>query len=210
MRESPPRVRHLCNAIAIVASCIVIHPAAAQSAPDYIAPDVQFMQGMIYHHAQAVAMADWAHTHGASQSVTLFCKKVALTQEGEIKLMQQWLLDRHLAAPDPLGYLHHDTAAMNMPGMSKGAMDMTGHMMPGMLTPDQMALLDASTGATFDRFFLTFMIQHHEGALGMVQALFDAGGGQQADLFAFANNVQADQSAEIRVMQGMLSAYTKE
>jgi uncharacterized protein (DUF305 family) len=192
----------------------VTHPAAAQ-AHDYTAADVQFMQGMIYHHAQAVAMAGWANTHGASQQVALFCKKVALTQESEIKLMQGWLLERHLDAPDPLGYLHHDTAStsmagMNMPGMSKGAMDMSMHMMPGMLTPDQMALLDASRGATFDQLFLTFMIQHHEGALGMVQSLFDADAGQQADIFAFANTVQADQSAEIRVMQGMLSAYTKE
>lgn len=205
----------LAGAFALGATGVVSRGGAQATPVDYIPADVHFMQGMIYHHAQAVAMANWADTHGASKSVALFCKKVALTQEGEIQLMQNWLLERGLDAPDPLHYLHHNAdssanAMKNMPGMSMGAMDMSGHMMPGMLTPDQMALLDASRDSTFDQLFLAFMIQHHEGALSMVADLFKAGGGQQADLFAFANTVQADQSAEIRVMQGMLTAYTKE
>jgi uncharacterized protein (DUF305 family) len=116
--------------------------------------------------------------------------------------------------PDPLHLRSKDTtsmAGMNMGGMSMPGMNMSGHMMPGMLTPEQMATLDAAHDTTFDRLFLTDMIQHHEGALSMVDTLFAAPrGGQQADIFAFANGVQADQSAEIRVMKQMLTAYTKE
>lgn len=187
-------------------------PAQAQGGADYTAADVQFMQGMIYHHAQAVAMADWAKTHGASPLVTLFCKKVALSQFGEIKLMQNWLAERKQEVPDPLGMLKHDTTkAMNMPGMAMGGTQMSSHMMPGMLTPDQMKQLDAAHDTTFDRLFLIFMIQHHRGALSMVADLFASPrGGQQADIFAFASGVNADQSAEITRMQQMLTAYTKE
>jgi uncharacterized protein (DUF305 family) len=170
------------------------------------------MQGMILHHAQAVVMSDWAPTHGASQTLLLFAKRIALSQRDEIHLMQDWLLDRHLAAPDPLHTLSkhagpvHDTSPLNMPGMDMGPTPM---IMSGMLTPEQMRQLDAAHGTEFDRLYLQGMIPHHEGALMMVAHLYASpGGGQQSDISGFANDIDAGQRAEIARMQALLNTLT--
>ena len=171
----------------------------AQSGPAYTTADVQFMQGMIGHHAQAVVMAAMAPTHGASARVALFCKKVDISQRDEIVLMQSWLRDRGLTVPDPLATSGHDAMA---------GMDMGDHatLMPGMLTPEQLRQLDQARDTTFDQLFLTFMIRHHQGALTMVAALFDSpGAGQTPEIFGYATGVDADQRAEIERMEGMLS-----
>ncbi len=170
-----------------------------QSGPAYTSADVQFMQGMIGHHAQAVVMAAMAPTHGASAKVALFCRKVDISQRDEIVLMQTWLRDKGQAVPDPLATTGHDAMA---------GMDMGDHamLMPGMLTPEQLKQLDQARDTTFDRLFLTFMIQHHKGALTMVATLFDSpGAGQTPEIFGYATGVDADQRAEIARMEGMLS-----
>src|SRR5690606_11052636 len=147
--------------------------------------DVRFMQDMIGHHAQALEMAAMVPTHGASENLQRLAQKIDISQRDEIAFMKQWLAERNQAVP-PDGHAH--------------AMDM-----PGMLTPEQMAQLDAARGEEFERLFLTFMIQHHEGALQMVEQLFNApGAGQDSDIFRFATDVDADQRDEIFVMQGML------
>jgi uncharacterized protein (DUF305 family) len=163
----------------------------------YTAADIEFMSGMIAHHAQAVKMAGWAQSHGASRSLQIFCGRIATGQTAEIGLMQQWLRERNQPVPeaDARGM------KMNMGGMEHFM------MMPGMLTDEQMKQLDAARGAEFDRLFLTFMIQHHRGALTMVDTLFKtAGAGQDEIVFKFANDVQADQTTEIDRMQQMLDA----
>jgi uncharacterized protein (DUF305 family) len=162
--------------------------------------DVQFMQGMIAHHSQAVIMANWAPTHGASQSVRTFCGRIAMAQTAEIELMQNWLRDRNQVVPDPNA--HHDMAGMDMPGMA-----MNDSLMPGMLSPEQMKQLDAARGPEFDRLFLIFMIQHHTGAIKMVDKLFSSNGaGQDDTMFKFATDVNADQTTEIERMESMLDA----
>jgi uncharacterized protein (DUF305 family) len=172
---------------------------AARSEPRYTAADVRFMQGMIGHHAQAVVMANMAPTHGASTQVALFCRKILRSQADEIELMQGWLRDRGESVPDPKD--PHAGMDMSMPGHEM--------LMPGMLTAEQMAELDRSRGAEFDRLFLTYMIQHHQGALTMVAALFDSpGAGQTPEIFGFATGVDADQRAEIARMQAMLATIT--
>jgi len=164
----------------------------------YTAADIEFMSGMIAHHAQAVKMAGWAGSHGASKSLQIFCGRIAMGQTAEIGLMQQWLKDRNQPVPDP------DPRGMKMP-MAGG---MTHYMtMPGMLTDAQMAQLDSARGVEFDRLFLTYMMQHHRGALTMVDTLFNTpGAGQDEIVFKFANDVQADQQTEIDRMQQMLDA----
>ena len=174
-------------------------PPRAQSGPPYTTADVQFMQGMIGHHAQAVVMAAMAPTHGASTKVALFCRKVDISQRDEIGLMQTWLRDRDQTVPNPLATSGHEAMA---------GMDMGNHamLMPGMLTPEQLKQLDQARDTTFDRLFLTFMIQHHQGALTMVATLFDSpGAGQTPEIFGYATGVDADQRAEIERMEGMLS-----
>jgi uncharacterized protein (DUF305 family) len=191
---------------ALILSAIAAPAASAQTQlsvrieqPRYTAADVQFMQGMIGHHAQAVVMATMAPTHGASPQVALFCRKILSSQADEIELMQNWLRERGEKVPDPKD--PHAGMDMSMPG----------HMMlmPGMLSAEQLAQLDSARGTTFDRLFLTFMIQHHEGAITMVAKLFDSpGAGQTPEIFGFATGVDADQRAEIGRMQAMLATIT--
>ncbi|HET7791428.1 MAG TPA: DUF305 domain-containing protein [Gemmatimonadales bacterium] len=155
--------------------------------------DVYFMTGMISHHAQAVLIAGWAGSHGASPSVHTLCDRIVVAQHDEIVMMQRWLRDRHLPVPD--GDASHD----NMPGMPHSM------MMPGMLSPAQLAQLDSARGSDFDRLFLTFMIQHHRGAVTMVNQLFGSpGGGEEEVVFKFASDVYADQTTEITRMERML------
>ena len=161
----------------------------------YTAADVQFMQGMISHHAQAIKMAGWAPSHGASPSVMTLCERIINAQQDEINTMQVWLRDRQQYVPpaDPKGM----TMAMN--GSSQPM------LMPGMLTEEQMKQLDEARGPTFDRLFLTFMIQHHKGAVSMVHDLFSTyGAGQDELVFKFASDVNVDQTTEIARMEKML------
>ncbi len=174
-------------AIAQARADSAIHP--------YTEADIRFMSGMIGHHAQAVVMAGWAPSHGASPSVRTLCERIINAQEDEIATMQTWLRDRRLPVPEP-----------NAAGMK---MEMNGaeHMMlmPGMLTEEQMRRLDAARGPEFDRLFLAFMIQHHRGAVTMVDDLLHSyGAGQDEAVFKFASDVAADQTTEIARMERML------
>jgi uncharacterized protein (DUF305 family) len=181
------------------------NPAAvAQAREDsirhpYTAADVQFMSHMIGHHAQAIVMARWAPTHGASPSVRTLADRIINAQQDEIATMQSWLRDRQQPVPPatPGGM------TMMMNGMEHQM------LMPGMLTDAQMKELDAARGPEFDRLFLTYMIQHHRGAVSMVKDLFDTyGAGQDETVFKFASDVNVDQSTEIARMQKMLVALT--
>ena len=156
--------------------------------------DAHFMQGMIQHHAQAVLMAGWCPTHGASDLVQRLCERIAVAQKDEIALMETWLHDRGEAIPDVTAHVH-------------GTME--HGLMPGMLTADQLQQLDAARGVEFDRLFLTFMIQHHQGAVTMVEQLFASPGAAQDDMtYELASDVFADQTTEIERMQLMLDALS--
>jgi uncharacterized protein (DUF305 family) len=163
----------------------------------YTAADVHFMSGMIGHHSQAIKMAGWAPTHGASPMIRTLCERIINAQRDEIATMQTWLRDRQQPVPE--------ASPMGM----KMVMDGVEHvmLMPGMLTEEQMNQLDAARGKEFDTLFLTFMIQHHKGAVQMVKELFDTYGAAQDDLvFKFASDVQVDQTTEIARMEKMLVA----
>lgn len=198
------------RALALVAVAAPLHLATAQtplSAVEqaradsirrpYTAADIEFMSGMIGHHSQAVKMASWCPTHDASKSLQIYCGRVAMAQTAEIGLMSQWLKDRNQEVPEP------DPRGMKM---SMGGT--TQYMlMPGMLTQAQMAQLDSARGVDFDRLFLTDMIQHHRGAISMVDSLLNTPGAAQDEIvFKFSNDVQADQTTEIERMQQMLDA----
>ena len=153
---------------------------------DYTAADVEFMQGMIAHHAQAIYMSRMAEAHKANPRVLRLAMKIDQSQIAEIRIMQDWLLSNGQVAPDTSSWR-----------------TMT---MAGMLTAEQLRQLDAATGVEFDRQFLTLMIQHHEGALKMVDDLFKVPrAGQEVDVNVFANDVVSVQTAEIGTMRRMLS-----
>jgi len=162
------------------------------------AADVQFMQHMIIHHAQAVEMTALIESHTQNKALRTLGDRISRSQSDEIKFMKRWLAARGEPVEAPMSGM----SGMDMPGM-----DMSSHhmMMPGMLTPQQMDALRKAKGAEFDRLFLTGMIQHHNGALKMVKDLFDtAGAGQDGELFNFTTEVDSGQRAEIRIMQTML------
>jgi uncharacterized protein (DUF305 family) len=166
--------------------------------PPRSSKDVEFMQGMIMHHAQAVEMTALIESHTENKNLRLLGARISKSQSDEMKFMKRWLEARgEPVAPTMQG----------MQGMEMQGMDMPSHqmLMPGMLTPKQMDALRKAKGAEFDHLFLTGMIQHHNGALIMVKDLFDtAGAGQDAELFNFATDVDSGQRAEIRIMQTML------
>jgi uncharacterized protein (DUF305 family) len=162
----------------------------------YSDADVDFISGMIPHHAQAVIMAGWAPTHGARHDVAVLCERIVVGQRDEIHLMQGWLRDRGLPVPDE----HSTRMHMKMPNGMEHDM-----LMPGMLSDEEMDALDKSRGPEFDRLFLEGMIRHHQGAIDMVDVLFKAYGGAQDEfVFKFANDVYADQNIEIDRMKQML------
>jgi uncharacterized protein (DUF305 family) len=156
--------------------------------------DVEFMQGMIMHHSQAVEMTALIPSHTENKDLRLLGARISSSQSDEIKFMQRWLAARG----EPISM-----AMPGMPDMRLSGQPMT--LMPGMLTPEQMEALRNAKGAEFDHLFLTGMIQHHNGALIMVKDLFNtAGAGQDADIFNFATDADNTQRAEIRIMQSML------
>jgi uncharacterized protein (DUF305 family) len=160
----------------------------------YTKADIDFMTGMISHHAQALIMAAWAPTHGASPSVQTLCARIINAQRDEIHLMQSWLRDRGQVIPEvtPAGEVIMNGHPMHM-------------MMAGMLTDEQLKQLDAARGPDFDRLFLTGMIQHHEGAVTMVHDLFETyGAGEDELIFKLASDINIDQTTEIARMERML------
>lgn len=229
--STPGRVVHVLVATAVSAVClfsaagaqqagsakpVVVQPGApgapGKTLPSSTRPtlpplsvaDIEFMQGMIMHHAQAVEMTAMIPTHTQNKNLTALGARISSSQSDEIKFMKRWLAARGepIAKPVP-----------EMPGMDMShdnmAHDNMSHdsmtLMPGMLTPQQMDALRKAKGPEFDHLFLVGMIQHHNGALTMVKDLFDtAGAGQDAELFNFATDADNSQRAEIRIMQNML------
>ncbi len=163
-------------------------------------PDVDFMTGMIGHHAQALVMSALAPTNGASPQLLVLAARITNAQNDEIATMQKWLRDRGQPVPE----VHIDGSKL----MIHGAGDHDMHMnMPGMLSPEQMTELENARGNEFDRLFLTYMIQHHKGAITMVQDLYGSGGaGQDEASFKIASDIDADQQTEIARMKLMLES----
>ena len=169
-------------------------PSTSAVAPKASQADIDFMQGMIMHHAQAVEMTALIPSHTENKEIRALGARISLSQSDEIKFMKRWLIARG------------EPTSMAMPGMPD--MDKSGksmQAMPGMLTPEQMSVLRQAKGAEFDQKFLTGMIQHHNGALVMVKDLFDTpGAGQDAEIFDFATDADNSQRAEIKIMENML------
>jgi len=197
---------HVCAQQTAPAPPVVVQPGAPGKPTRTLPPtmraklppaspaDVQFMQGMIMHHAQAVEMTALIESHTENKDVRSLGARISRSQADEIKFMKRWLAARG----QPISEAMPDMPQMNMSHEPMA-------LMPGMLTPEQMEALRKAIGQEFDHLFLTGMIQHHGGALTMVKDLFDtAGAGQDAELFNFATDVDSGQRAEIRIMQSML------
>lgn len=163
--------------------------------------DVQFMQGMIVHHEQAVEMTALIESHTENKGVRSLGARISHSQSDEIAFMKRWLVSRGQPIEMTMAEMH----SMHQGKMSPTATHDEMMLMPGMLTAKQMEALRKAKGDEFDRLFLEGMIRHHAGALDMVKDLHDtAGSGQEAELFNFATDVDSGQRAEIRVMQNML------
>lgn len=208
MRMTRQTLQTMATGVVLAVTLVVPKIAAAQLPGDprprpelvrqpYNAADVKFMQGMIPHHAQALVMCNMAQPNGASAQVQLLCERMSISQRDEIAMMRTWLRDRAQTVPAP------DATHMTMDhdGMKH---DM---LMPGMLTEQELAALKKARSKDWDRLFLVGMIKHHEGAIAMVDELFAAhGAAMDDDIYLFASDVFADQTAEIERMQLMLEA----
>lgn len=171
----------------------ILPPTTRGKLPPVSPADVQFMQGMIMHHAQAVEMTDLIDSRTESKELRLLGARISRSQADEIKFMKRWLASRGQPISEETHDMHRKMGHESMA------------LMPGMLSAEQMEALRKAKGVEFDRLFLKGMIQHHDGALIMVKDLFAAAGaGQDAELFNFATDVDSGQRAEIRVMQTML------
>jgi uncharacterized protein (DUF305 family) len=175
-------------------------PNTQATLPPRSKADVEFMQGMIMHHSQAVEMTALIASHTDNKNLQALGARISSSQSDEIKFMKRWLATRG----EPISM-----QMAGMPGMDSSGGSMA--LMPGMLSAQQMESLRNAKGAEFDHLFLTGMIQHHDGALTMVKDLFDtAGAGQDAELFNFATDADNTQRAEIKIMQSMLEKKTPE
>jgi uncharacterized protein (DUF305 family) len=167
--------------------------SARSGALPHTAADTKFMQGMIPHHSQALEMAALVYANSTSDDMKRLAKRIEVSQVDEIGMMKGWLKARGEALPDEHAHHAGDHA-----------------LMAGMLTQAEMKRLASAKGAEFDRLFLEGMIKHHQGALTMVKELFATPrAGQDAEIFAFASDVDADQSMEIDRMSAMLAALMK-
>ena len=171
---------------------VTAEEAAAAVDANYTKADVDFMQSMIHHHWQAVLMTKWVPRRSPGPDVPLMAKRMEISQEAEIKMIQDWLRARGVEPNEPGDHSGHDH------GTGKG-------MPPGMLTAPELGRLWNTKGRAFDRLFLRFMIRHHQGALQMVQQLQADGGGAEPQLSAFTREVEADQGIEIARMQDLLA-----
>jgi uncharacterized protein (DUF305 family) len=173
-------------------------PTTRAALPPLSPADVEFMQGMIMHHQQAVEMTALMPSHTNDKQLQALGARISRSQTDEIQFMKRWLAQRGQPIEMPMA---------DMPGMNMSHQ----MLMPGMLTPEQMQALRKANGPEFDRLFLVGMIQHHNGALIMVKDLFSKpGAGQDAEIFDFVTDVDTGQRAEIRIMQGMLKQETSE
>jgi uncharacterized protein (DUF305 family) len=181
---------------------------SAQQAADlsqlrHTAADVQFMQGMISHHAQALEMTALLPSRTTRENMQLLALRINVSQADEIRMMRDWLSERGESVTAGQGGTERPPGQETTPHAHQT-------LMPGMLTTDEMARLARATDTEFDRLFLEFMIKHHEGALVMVEALFsNADAGQEVDIFSFASHVDADQRMEIARMTAMLKEIQK-
>jgi len=156
----------------------------------YTEADVAFVQGMISHHAQALVMTDLVADRTGRDDLPQLAERMDVSQRDEITQMERWLEDRGEDVPDAsAGHNHGD-----------------GELMPGMLTDDDLARLEAASGRDFDELFLLYMIRHHEGAMMMVAELLSSDdGGQESEVFGLAQHIDSDQKIEIARMKSLLA-----
>jgi uncharacterized protein (DUF305 family) len=158
--------------------------------------DVDFMRGMIHHHAQALVMTSLVRKRSASADIPLLARRMEISQQSEIEVMERWLTDRGETPPDADDHRHNHGAH--------------GRLMPGMVSAAKLARLAAADGREFDRLFLAYMTRHHRGALTMVSQLVAANGGAEPEIGAFTRHVEADQEIEIGRMRELLLALERE
>jgi uncharacterized protein (DUF305 family) len=158
--------------------------------PPHTRADVDFMQGMIHHHAQALVMTSMVRDRATSKDLTILARRIEIAQEAEIETMERWLTQRDEEVPDAEDH-RNDHGGQGL--------------MPGMVGHKALAELAAADGRRFDRMFLEYMIRHHQGALTMVADLRGTDGGREPEIDLFVRHVDSDQNIEINRLAGLLA-----
>lgn len=157
-----------------------------------------FARDMTAHHAQAVAMGMIAAKKGNSHEVQTIGADIALTQQGQIGIMSQWLRDWGL---------NLNSTAKPMAWMPDGEKALTGNLMPGMATPQEMTALENATGKDVDRLFLEMMIKHHLGGVHMIDGVLAQT--DDPDVLWLAKGMKTRQQIEISDMQQLQAVLAK-
>jgi uncharacterized protein (DUF305 family) len=156
--------------------------------PTYTEADVAFVQNMIQHHEQALAMTAMVAERASSPDLPKLAERMDISQRDELSQLDTWLTTRGVV-PDENDQHESEHA----------------ESMPGMLTDAELAALERARGRDFDLLFLQFMIRHHEGAVVMVEDLLhDETGGQESAVFQLAQHIASDQQIEISRMKHLL------
>ena len=181
------------------------YSANRDAAPEATAADIRFMQHMIPHHAQALDMTALVEERTDDESLRQLARRIELAQADEIAQMAGWLADHDADVPPlPAAVDGPDGAPVRDPSHAMNP----PMQMEGMLTANQMQQLADATGERFERLFLEFMIMHHEGAITMVETLYESDrGGQTSTVNALAMHIESAQVTEIARMRQMLVAY---
>jgi uncharacterized protein (DUF305 family) len=164
--------------------------------PPHTKADVDFMQGMIHHHAQALVMTSMVRDRSASKSLTVLARRIEFAQETEIETMERWLTARDEEPPDAEDHKNDHGGG--------------GNLMPGMVGHAELVKLAEADGRKFDRMFLEYMIRHHQGALTMVRQLYEKNGGNEPEIGVFARHVDSDQNIEITRLAGLLARLDRQ
>lgn len=173
-------------------------PAPVPAGPPahrYVRADVEFMQHMIVHHAQALEMARLVPVGSTREDLHRMAERIDASQIAEIARMRQWLEARNESVLEVRAHGGHAGEHAGMPGLA---------------SPEDMARLASLRGSDFDRLFLELMIRHHEGALIMVRDLFATEGAvNEAGLYMLAADIDADQRAEIARLRSLLETLQR-
>ena len=188
--EAPPAPTHrIIQGAAPGKTGAVLTERPSLPAPEITADDVDFVRHMIVHHGQALQMTGLVEDRSEREDVPLFAERIHLSQEDEIRLMEEWLQTHRLAVLriDDEGGGHGAHAVRDMPGM---------------ISDEELAQLQAATGEEFDRLFLRLMYAHHDGALTMVEELREGEQGTDPILWGLVTDIDSDQRIEMdRILQ---------
>lgn len=144
--------------------------------------DVEFVELLVAHHRQALALAALVPERTDTPEVVVLAQDITAARTPEL----QELLDR--------------LEEWGLPAQASSAAP--SEDVEGGLTAEQVSAIRDSEGAEFDRLWLEGMIEHHEGAIALAEDVLAAG--SHRPTLTLAQRLVVADRAEITRMAAML------